>query len=108
MKFTTTQFLLVLSMNVCFLIVLGAHYFSETVRTVTVEKDVPVIKYQKQIVKDCTNTITKTVTQQVCNSTNSYDSMMQTASQICHNNNNNPNLTDFSVDNNNRPQFKCE
>lgn len=110
--FTTTQFLLVLAINLCFLMVLGAHYFSESVRTVTVEKDVPVVKIQKQIVRNCANTVTKIVTktQQVCNTSNSYDQMMTTAFNACHNNQSESysNLASFSIDNNGKPQFKCE
>jgi len=109
-KFTTTQFLVVLLINALFLFTLGLHYFSETVRTVTVTKDVPVIKYQKQIVKDCTTVKTVTKTVQSCDSVNSYNSMMNTASQVCQHNGNGDysNLSSFSVDNNNRPVFKCD
>ncbi len=92
--FTTTQFLIILAVNLIFLMLVGAHYFSETVRTV---KDTQTV----------TNTVYKDRVVQKCDATENMMTLMQKASNICKDTGTRS-LAGFQIDNTGKPVFKCE
>ncbi len=92
--FTTTQFLLILAVNVVFLLLIGSHYLSETVRTVHDQVTV-------------TNTVYKDRTVQHCDATDSMMNLMQKAGQICEDNTTNR-IASFHIDDKGNPVFDCK
>lgn len=91
--FTITQFLIILAVNLVFLMLVGAHYFNEEVRTV--HDQVTVCKIPPPVqVENCSKDFV-------------YKDMLLKATNICNWNQNENHLVSFNVDDNGKPVFNC-
>lgn len=92
-KLTTTQFLILLSVNIIALIVIGNHYFSLPVRVDTKMETKEIVKEHEKIVNKCDTTTV-------------YTQLLTAVTDACAKSN--KGLTKFSIDSTDRPKFECQ
>jgi hypothetical protein len=92
-KLSTTQFLILLSVNIIALMLIGNHYFNIPVRVDTKVETKDIVHEKEKIVNKCDKTTV-------------YTQLLTAITDACAKGN--KSLAKFSIDDTDRPKFECQ